>query len=103
MAETNEAIIVEVEIPGVERKDIQVEVDGEVLRITGERRVTVKRQGRQYCRTERSYGRFERQLPLPASVNRAGIRVQFRAGILIITLPKQRTASASPTASQQSQ
>ena len=96
MAETNETIIVEVELPGMERKDVRVEVEGDVLRITGERRATVERRGRQYSRMERSYGRFERQLQLPASVDRAGIRARFRAGILTITLPKKGTARSSP-------
>jgi HSP20 family protein len=102
MAETEEAIIVEVELPGVERQDVQIEVDGDVLRISGERQATVAHQTRQYSRMERSYGRFERQLPLPASVDRAGIRAQFWAGIVTITLPKQRTARVTPRAQKES-
>lgn len=97
MAETDEAIIVEVELPGVERKDVGVEVEGDVLRITGERRATVERQERQYYRTERSYGRFERQLPLPSSVDRDKIHASFHAGILTITLPKKGTERSSAT------
>jgi HSP20 family protein len=90
MAETAAAIIVEVELPGMERSDVRIEVEGDVLRISGERHTTVQHQERQYSRIERSYGRFERQLPLPASVDRDGIRAQFQAGILTITLPKKR-------------
>jgi HSP20 family protein len=96
MAETAEAIIVEVELPGVERNDVRIEVEGDVLRISGERHTTVEHQERQYFRIERSYGRFERRVPLPAAVDCEGLRAQFQAGILIITLPKKRTASASP-------
>lgn len=95
LAETEEAIIVEVELPGVEPDNVQIEVEGDVLRISGERQATMERQDRQYYRVERSYGRFERQLPLPASVDREGIRAQFQSGIVTITLPKKRTASAS--------
>jgi HSP20 family protein len=89
VAETKEAIIVEVELPGVERQDVRVEVEGDMLYITGERRVTVEHQERQYSRMERSYGRFERHLRLSASVDREAIRAEFRAGILTITLPKK--------------
>ena len=101
IAETDAAIIVEVELPGVERQDVRIEVDGDVLCISGERHATVAHQDRQYSRMERSYGHFERRVPLPASVDREGIRVQFQAGILTITLPKKQTASTSPMARKQ--
>jgi HSP20 family protein len=102
MAETEEAIIVEVDLPGVKRQDVHIAVEGDVLRISGERQATVAHQERQYSRMERIYGRFERLLPLPASVDRAGIRAQFQAGIVTITLPKKRTASASAIARKES-
>jgi HSP20 family protein len=95
VAETDEAIIVEIELPGMERKDVHVEVEGETLRITGERRATVKHQARHYYRMERSYGRFERQLRLPSSVDRERIHASFRAGILTLTLPKKDTEKTS--------
>jgi HSP20 family protein len=89
MVETDKEIIVEVELPGLEREDVQVEVQGEFLRITGERRATVEHRGRHYHRTERQYGRFERQLRLPLTVDREAIQASFRSGILTITLPKK--------------
>jgi HSP20 family protein len=95
IAETLEAIIVEVELPGMARQEVHIEVEGDVLRISGERHTTVEHQERQYSRIERSYGRFDRHLRLPASVNREGIRAEFRAGILTITLPKKPPESAS--------
>jgi HSP20 family protein len=89
MCETPEAIIVEVELPGVQREDVRIEIEGDVLHIAGERRTTAERQERNYYRQERTYGRFERQLRLPGSVDRAAIRAEFDAGILIITLPRR--------------
>jgi len=89
MCETPEAIIVEVELPGVRREDVRIEVEGDFLHITGERRTTAERQGRNYYRLERRYGRFARQLRLPGTVAREKIRAEFDAGILIITLPKR--------------
>jgi HSP20 family protein len=89
MVETDEAIIVEIELPGMTRKDVHVEVEGDMLRLTGERRATLERQGRHHHYTERRYGRFARQLRLPSSVDREAIRARFHAGILTITLPKK--------------
>ena len=89
MCETPEAIIVEVELPGVQREDVRIEIEGDFLHITGERHTTAEHQRRNYYRLERHYGRFARQLPLPGTVDRTGIRAEFDAGILIITLPKR--------------
>lgn len=91
MCETDDAIVIEVELPGVQRKDVHVEVEGDVLRITGERRTETQRRNRHYHRTERQYGRFERLLQLPHSVDRTAIQARFQAGVLIITLPKKAT------------
>jgi HSP20 family protein len=96
VCETAEAIIVEVDIPGVRREDIHIAVEGDVLRITGERRTRTAQQGRNYHRMERSHGRFERQLPLPATVDREAIRAEFDAGLLVVTLPKRQPRKEHP-------
>ncbi len=89
MCETPEAFIVEVELPGVQREDVHIEMKDDTLYITGERRAASEHQERNYYRLERRYGRFERQLRLPGGVARGAIRAKFDAGILIITLPKR--------------
>jgi HSP20 family protein len=89
LAETEATLIVEVELPGVAREDVQVEVEGDILRISGERRTTVERQGRHYLHTEQSYGSFTRELRLPRIVDRDAIQAHFVAGVLTITLPKK--------------
>ena len=89
MCETPEEIIVEVELPGVRREDVRIEVEGDFLHITGERHTTAEHQERNYYRLERRSGRFARQLRLSSTVAREGIRAEFDAGILIITLPKR--------------
>lgn len=88
MCETDKAIIVEIELPGVRREDVRVEVKQDVLYITGERQVTAARQGRNYLRLEQHHGRFARQLPLPGTVNQEAIQAEFADGILTVTLPK---------------
>lgn len=89
LAETAEALIVEVELPGVELADVHVEVDSDILRIRGHRHSTVKHQERHYHRTEQSYGSFTRELRLPRTVDRDAIEASFAAGVLTITLPKK--------------
>lgn len=93
VCETDEALIIEIDLPGVTRKDVTVEVEGDVLRIGGVRRATITHRGRHYYQVERVTGRFARQLQLPRSVDREAIRARFRAGILTITLPKHHTES----------
>ena len=88
MVETDDAIIVEIELPGMQIQDARVEVDGNRLRITGERRHTTERQGRNFHYLERHYGKFERQLHLPSTVDRSAIRAEFNNGVLTVTLPK---------------
>ncbi len=89
MVETDEVILVDVELPGVGHGDVHLEVEGDILHIAGERRAIAERQGRNYHYLEQQYGRFERQLRLPRTVDRAAIRAEFESGVLRITLPKQ--------------
>lgn len=89
MVETDDAIIVEMELPGMQREEVHVEVQGDRLRITGERRVATQRQGHNFHYLERHFGHFERQLPLPHSIDRDAIRANFSSGVLVITLPKR--------------
>jgi HSP20 family protein len=98
MVETDEAIIVEVELPGVTCEEVRLEVEGDVLRMTGERRAATQRQGRNYHYLEQHYGQFERQLRLPRSVDRDAMHAECVNGILRITLPKTRE---QPTSSAQ--
>jgi HSP20 family protein len=89
MVETDEAIIVDIELPGVQREDVRLEVKGDVLYITGERRARQERRGHNYYYAEQHYGSFARQLRLPRTVDREAIRADFTQGILTITLPKK--------------
>ncbi|GIX49453.1 MAG: hypothetical protein KatS3mg131_3664 [Candidatus Tectimicrobiota bacterium] len=77
------------------RKDVAVEVEGDTLRIRGERRSLVEQRGCHFLHRELSYGRFERQLRLPETVDQEGIRARFQSGILTVTLPKKRRPSPS--------
>lgn len=94
--ETEKEYEITLEIPGVDKKDIQLEVDERVLYIRGEKqRQQTRTEGAYHC-VERSYGSFQRALNLPADVDENQIGASFRNGILTITLVK-RESKERPT------
>ena len=86
--ETETALILEADLPGVQEKNVSVEIENDELILAGERtfeRVTTS--GSFHC-SERRAGHFIRRLHLPASVNREEIRAEFINGVLRVTLPR---------------
>ncbi len=77
-----------VDLPGVSRDDIKVELDENVLTIAGERRSEQEGRGKGYFRVERAYGAFSRSLTLPEGVDPAGIEASFDSGVLEVRVPK---------------
>jgi HSP20 family protein len=88
LAETKDAITVKVEIPGVDQKDIAVELRENVLTIKGEKEEEREEKDTQYHRVERSYGAFSRVMRLPAAVDGSKATAAFKDGVVTITLPK---------------
>jgi HSP20 family protein len=91
--ENPQEIIIHAEIPGVEAKDVDVVLEGNVLSIRGERKREVTEEGQGYHHTERSYGTFSRSIMLPSDVDREGIRARYHNGILELKLPKREKAT----------
>jgi HSP20 family protein len=83
----NNNLIVTAELPGINKDNVKVEVTNEGLVITGERRFEHedKRQG--FYRSERSYGRFYRQVPLPDGIDTEKAKAQFKDGMLEVQIP----------------
>jgi HSP20 family protein len=81
-------VVVTAEVPGMSEKDVELLLDDGMLTIRGEKKG--ERDERGY--SERWYGRFERQIPLPASVEEEGCRADFHDGLLTIHLPKSEAA-----------
>ena len=86
--ETDRSVVVEVEVPGVDRADCEVEIVDRTLRIRGEKRVTRDRIAGDYHVTERAFGVFERSLALPRNADTAGARASYRNGVLTVEFPK---------------
>lgn len=89
-SETAKEIIVNAEIPGVEAKEIDVNLKGNVLTIKGERKREHEEKEENFHRIERSYGSFYRSLRLPAEVDREKIKATYKKGVLRITMPKTK-------------
>jgi HSP20 family protein len=80
-------LVVNAELPGLGKDDVQIEVTDEGLAISGERKHEHTEQGEGYYRSERSYGRFYRLIPLPEDANIDQAKANFNNGVLEITIP----------------
>jgi HSP20 family protein len=80
-------LVVRADLPGLNKEDIKVEVTDDGLVIQGERKREHEEKGEGYYRSERSYGRFYRLIPLPDDINLDQVRAQFNNGVLEITAP----------------
>jgi HSP20 family protein len=78
------------ELPGLEEKDVELRVEDGILMLRGEKRTEFDDAETQY--SERSYGRFERHIALPAEVDDERANATFRNGVLTVTLPKTERA-----------
>ena len=90
--ETDNLFEIELSVPGYTKKDIHVEVNNDMLRISGERKEEVKEENEKYTRKEFSYGSFSRTFHMPESVKDSEISAKCVDGVLMITLPKMETA-----------
>lgn len=84
--------LVTAELPGLEEKDFQLEVHGNALTLTGEKRVEREEERKGWRWSERSYGSFRRSIQLPDHVAADKASAAFRNGVLTITLPKAEHA-----------
>lgn len=80
--------IVYADIPGVDPKDIQIHMDGNVLTIEGERKSETKDESEGYTRTERFFGHFSRSFALPDDVAEQEIDAKCSKGVLCLSIPK---------------
>jgi HSP20 family protein len=95
--ETDKGIEVSAELPGVDEKDIELELDDDVLTIKGEKKLEKEEKDEKtgYHLMERSYGSFTRSIRLPYSVQSEAVTAQFDKGVLKVSCPKPAEAVAS--------
>jgi HSP20 family protein len=90
--ETADAIVVNAELPGIDKKDVKVDVKDGVLTISGERKYEKDVKEENVHRIERSYGSFSRSFSLPSHVDVNKVEAKLDNGVLEVRLPKTETA-----------
>lgn len=91
--ETDKHLVVQVELPGLDEKEIKVNIDKNVLTISGERKSEKKEDHDGYYYSEIKFGKFERSFRLPEYVETQGTEADYKKGVLSIKLTKKPEAS----------
>ena len=94
VAETDKQIEITAELPGLERKDVDISLEGNVLTIRAEKKAESEQKDKNIQLTERSYGVFYRALELPIAIDPATVQATMSKGVLKITIPKPPHAEA---------
>ncbi len=92
---SEEEYAVAVELPGVEEKDISVELKGDTLIIRAEKKREEKTEDKGWYRVERSYGAFQRVLSVPEDADVDGVKAKYDNGVLNISLPRKHTVESA--------
>ena len=90
--ETEEGYRLLAELPGLTKEDINITLENNVLRLSGERKFERDAKKESFHRVERTYGAFSRAFALPQQVNPEGVQASFENGVLTITVPKAEQA-----------
>ena len=92
VTENDKEIQITAELPGLEDKDVQINLANNVLTITGEKKADKEEKDKDYRLVERSYGSFTRSIELPEGVNPDAIQASIAKGVLTVTVPKPAPA-----------
>ncbi|MBN9237367.1 molecular chaperone Hsp20 [Mesorhizobium hungaricum] len=92
ISDNDKEIKVTAEVPGMDEKDIEIMLDNGVLTLRGEKRSETEDKDRQF--SERTYGRFERRIPLGYEIEEDSVDARFKNGVLSVTLPKTAKAQS---------
>jgi HSP20 family protein len=91
VVEAEDAYVINAELPGVDKKDIHVDLKDHTLTITGERNSDAKTEGKNVYRRERLYGKFRRSFTVPADVDPEKITADYTDGVLTVRVAKPET------------
>ena len=94
LAETDTAVEIRMDIPGVKPKDIDIQLNGNLLTVTAQREEEKEEKGRTFHRVERHSGQFSRSLTLPVPVVESEVAAEYLDGVLSIMLPKTDESKA---------
>jgi len=88
LVDAGDNFVLKAQLPGIDPKDIDVQVTPEAISISGERRYENTEEKSGYVRSEFRYGKFHRVLPLPTHIQNDSVQAEYKDGILMLTLPK---------------
>lgn len=88
ISEDEKNIFVEAEVPGIPKENLKLVLEDNILTLSGEKKVEEEKKGKNYYRTERSYGSFSRSFTMPVEVDHTKVAAKYTDGILKITLEK---------------
>ena len=94
VVQTDDAVEISIELPGMSLEDIEIAVSDEMLTVKGEKKVERKEEKKGYYLSERSYGAIWRTIPLPPGVDGEKAEANFRNGVLTVRLPQTPEAKA---------
>lgn len=95
VSETQDAMILKVEMPGVDPKEIAITLTGDMLTLKGEKEKEPGEREERYLRMERTYGAFLRSVRLPMGADGSRVTATFKNGVLVVTLPKTLAAKGT--------
>ena len=88
LTETDDALHLRLELPGMEAKDVDVEVTQNAVKVVAERKSETKTEDKGNTRSEFYYGKYQRVIPLKARIQNTNVTAEYKDGILNLTLPK---------------
>ena len=88
LTETEDALHLKLEVPGMEAKDLDIQVTADSVSISGERKEESKSEEKGVTHSEFRYGSFSRVIPLPLRIQNSNVTAEYKDGILNLTLPK---------------
>ena len=92
--ENKDQIVLEAELPGMNREDFELSIENNVLTLRGERRFEKKDESDNYHRVERAYGSFTRSFTLPQTVSSENVTAEYKNGVLRVVLQKREEVKA---------
>ena len=92
ISEGEKDITLKAELPGIDKKDVHLEINDGVITLRGERKLEKEDKKEHYHRVERSYGSFNRSFTLPTTVDSGKVKANYKDGILEVTLPRKEEA-----------
>lgn len=90
--ENEEAYVFTAELPGLDKEDVSITLENNILTVSGERKFEDEAKGDNYRRIERAYGNFSRSFTLPSQVDQQQVAAEFKNGLLHISVPKAEQA-----------